>query len=100
MRHFATLCAALILTVLVAMPAPVRAQETFVVNLRDADISMLIEQISEITGRTLVIDPALTGDVTVVSAEALDKDGVWSLFQSIWTGNRQSGFCHGNVASQ
>ncbi len=83
MRYFLNLCFAAALTLSMALAAPVRAQETFVVNLRDADISMLIEQISEITGRTLVIDPGLTGDVTVVSAEALDKEGVWSLFQSI-----------------
>lgn len=57
--------------------------ETFVINLRDAQISVLVEQISEITGRTLVLDPGLTGDVTVVSAQALDQEGVWSLFQSI-----------------
>ena len=44
---------------------------------------MLAEQISDITKRTLILDPALTGNVTVVSAEALDAVGVWSLFQSI-----------------
>ena len=79
LRHIA----ALALAVLLMLPAPVRAQETFVINLRDADISLLVEQISEITGRTLVLDPGLVGEVTVVSAEALDKEGVWSLFQSI-----------------
>lgn len=79
LRHIA----AFALAVLLMLPAPVRAQETFVINLRDADISLLVEQISEITGRTLVLDPGLVGEVTVVSAEALDKEGVWSLFQSI-----------------
>lgn len=83
MSHILRLFAIAVVALLVALPMPLRAQETFVVNLRDADISQLIEQISEITGRTLVIDPTLTGDVTVVSAEALDKEGVWSLFQSI-----------------
>ncbi len=78
-----TLFAALILGLLTLLPAPSRAQETFVINLRDADISLLVEQISEITGRTLVLDPGLVGEVTVVSAEALDSEGVWSLFQSI-----------------
>lgn len=72
-----------LLAMMVAMSGPLRAQETFVINLRDADISLLVEQISEITGRTLVLDPGLVGDVTVVSAEALDSEGVWSLFQSI-----------------
>ena len=75
--------AALVLGLLTLLPAPSRAQETFVINLRDADISLLVEQISEITGRTLVLDPGLVGEVTVVSAEALDSEGVWSLFQSI-----------------
>jgi len=79
LRHIA----AFALAVLLMLPAPARAQETFVINLRDADISLLVEQISEITGRTLVLDPGLVGEVTVVSAEALDKEGVWSLFQSI-----------------
>ncbi|WP_237059874.1 type II secretion system secretin GspD [Loktanella sp. M215] len=61
-----------------------RAQtDTYTINLRDADISVLAEQISDITKRTLILDPALTGNVTVVSAEALDAVGVWSLFQSI-----------------
>ncbi|QFT58105.1 Type II secretion system protein D precursor [Sulfitobacter sp. THAF37] len=71
------------LTLLLALPARAQDDETFVINLRDAEISVLVEQISEITGRTLVLDPGLTGDVTVVSAEALDREGVWSLFQSI-----------------
>lgn len=75
--------AAFALAFLLLLPAPARAQETFVINLRDADISLLVEQISEITGRTLVLDPGLVGEVTVVSAEALDAEGVWSLFQSI-----------------
>lgn len=83
MSDILRLFAIAVVALLFALPMPLRAQETFVVNLRDADISQLIEQISEITGRTLVIDPTLTGDVTVVSAEALDKEGVWSLFQSI-----------------
>lgn len=64
-------------------PALAQTEETFVVNLRDADISVLVEQISEITGRTLVLDPGLGGEVTVVSAQALDQEGVWALFQSI-----------------
>ena len=56
---------------------------TFVINLRDADIRLLSEQVSEITGRTLVLDPNVSGTVTVISAEPLDSDGVWELFQSV-----------------
>lgn len=55
----------------------------FVINLRNADIGVLAEQVSEITERTLVIDPALGGDVTVISAKPLTQAGVWQLFQSM-----------------
>ncbi len=77
-RHFS--CAVLLL-----LSGPLAAQdpETFVINLRDADIATLAEQVSAITGRTLVLDPNLSGTVSVVSAEPLDEAGVWALFQSI-----------------
>jgi general secretion pathway protein D len=82
-----------ILAVIVALclPTLLIAQERvlndsdaeFVINLRNADISVLAEQVSEITERTLVIDPALGGDVTVISAKPLTQAGVWQLFQSM-----------------
>jgi general secretion pathway protein D len=55
----------------------------FIVNLRNAEISVLAEQVSEITERTLIIDPNLTGSVTVISSKQLTQAGVWSLFQSM-----------------
>jgi general secretion pathway protein D len=57
--------------------------ETFVINLRGAELAVLAEQVSTITGRTLVLDPSVEGEVTVLSAEPLDAEGVWALFQSI-----------------
>ena len=55
----------------------------FVINLRDAEISVLAEQVSEITERTLVINPGLSGEVSVISANPLTQAGVWQLFQSM-----------------
>ena len=74
-----------IMTAVLMLAQPVIAQEpeTFVINLRNAEIATLAEQVSQITGRTLVLDPNLSGEVTVVSTEQLDSDGVWALFQSI-----------------
>ena len=57
--------------------------DTFIINLRDADIRTLAEQVAEITDRTLILDPNVNGIVTVISTEALDRDGVWELFQSV-----------------
>lgn len=56
---------------------------TFVINLRDADLRTLAEQVSQITGRTLILDAAVVANVTVISTTPLDKDGVWDLFQSV-----------------
>ena len=55
----------------------------FIINLRDTDLRVLAEQVSDITGRSLVLDPAVSGTVTVISGEALDADGVWRLFQTV-----------------
>ncbi len=57
--------------------------ETYTINLRQTDITILAEQIADITDRTLVVHPDLRGDITVVSSEPLDRTGTWELFQSI-----------------
>lgn len=79
------LALAMLLTI---VPAVASAQNetrdgSFVLNLRDTEIEVLAEQVSQITGRTLILDPDLGGEVTVISAEPLDEDGIWALFQSI-----------------
>ena len=60
--------------------APVLAQSApgaadVVVNMRAVEISDVAEQISRITGRTLILDPAVKGTVNVTSAEPLSVDG-------------------------
>ena len=54
-----------------------------IVNMRDVDIAQVAEQVSRITGRTLVLDPNVKGVVNVVSAEPLTPEGVWELFRSV-----------------
>lgn len=70
-----------------SVPAPAAplsdADATYVINLRDADIRSLSEQVSEITDRTLVLDPNVSGVVTVISTNPLTASGVWELFQSV-----------------
>ena len=78
-----------------AVPPPV--MDDVVINMRGADIKDVAEQVSRITGRTLVLDPAVAGQVNVVSAEPLSRNGVWELFLSVL---RTSGFAavrSGNV---
>ena len=60
--------------------------QNFTINLRDADIRALSEQVSQITNRTLVLDPTISGTVTVISSQSLDREGVWELYQSVLGG--------------
>lgn len=78
------------LAVALALPAPLLAQAggdaasgDVVVNMRDIDIADVAEQISRMTGRTLILDPQVRGTVNVSSATPLSPDGVWELFQSV-----------------
>ncbi|WP_156347220.1 type II secretion system secretin GspD [Sphingomonas sp. Leaf33] len=64
-------------------PAP----SDIVVNMRGVEIADVAEQISRLTGRTLILDPAVKGAVTVTSAEPLSPAGVWDLFQSVLRAN-------------
>jgi general secretion pathway protein D len=57
-----------------------------VVNLRDTDIADVAQQVSRITGRTIILDPAVKGTVTVVSTKALGAEGVWQLFTTVLRG--------------
>jgi general secretion pathway protein D len=74
-----TLCIALLLVV----SATAGAQETWRINLKNADIQEFISQIATITGRTFVVDPRVRGRVTVISNASLDENGIYELFLSV-----------------
>ncbi|NBB92684.1 MAG: type II secretion system secretin GspD [Gammaproteobacteria bacterium] len=54
-----------------------------VLNFNDADIRALITTVADMTGRSIIVDPQVTGRVTVISSEPLADDEVWDVFQSI-----------------
>ena len=58
-----------------------------VINMRGVEIADVADQISRITGRTLILDPAVKGVVTVTSSSPLTPTGVWDLFQSVLRAN-------------
>ena len=62
----------------------VHAQEqTWKINVKNADLQEFVAQVAEITSRTIVVAPQLKGKVTVVSNANLDEDGVYTLFLSV-----------------
>lgn len=58
-----------------------------VINMRGVEIADVADQVSRITGRTLILDPAVKGPVTVTSATPLSPAGVWELFLSVLRAN-------------
>jgi general secretion pathway protein D len=52
------------------------------VSLRDVDIRAFIEDVSNATGRTFIVDPRVTGRVSVVAHESLDERELFDLFMS------------------
>ena len=59
------------------------AQDTWIINIKNVDLHEFVTQISEITGRTFVVDPRMKGQVTVVSNTPMDAEAVYALFLSV-----------------
>nr|WP_218625276.1 type II secretion system secretin GspD [Sphingomonas sp. dw_22] len=74
---------------MIALAQDASAQDAgdVVINMRGVEIADVADQISRITGRTLILDPAVKGVVTVTSATPLTPAGVWELFQSVLRAN-------------
>src|SRR5699024_1893810 len=71
-----------------ALAVPALAQQAteengHVLNFKDADIRSLITAVADMTGRSIIVDPQVSGQVTVISSQPLDDDEVWEVFQSI-----------------
>ncbi|MDR3386613.1 MAG: type II secretion system secretin GspD [Rudaea sp.] len=58
-------------------------QGTHTLNLKDADIQVLIATVSEITGKNFIVGPNVQGKVTVVSARPMKPDEIYDVFLSV-----------------
>ena len=65
------------------MAMPLQAEESWQINLKDADIEAFISQVADITGRSFVLDPRVKGKVSVLSSEPMNQEGVYELFLSV-----------------
>ncbi len=81
-----------------SMPGMVCAQEqTWKINIKNADIREFVAQVAEITGKTFVIDPRLKGDITVISSTSMDTDAIYALFLSVLRVHNFTASPSGNV---
>ena len=58
-------------------------ESTTILNFTDADISAVINAVSEVTGMNFIIDPRVKGKVTIVSNREMSSDEVYQVFLSV-----------------
>lgn len=49
-------------------------------NFQDADISLVVKFMSELTGKNIVLDPTVRGTITVSSAKPVSVQTAWEIF--------------------
>jgi general secretion pathway protein D len=90
-------CVAYLLALLAWIAVPAHAQEqTWRINIKNADLNEFVMQVAEITGKTFVVDPRIKGNVTVVSSTPMNREAVYELFLSVlrvhnWTAVHSGG---------
>ncbi len=62
--------------------AQVHAQAQVTANYREADIRMVAEQVQQVIGRPIIIDPRVRAQVTVLSNGPMSEDAFYRLFLS------------------
>ncbi|MDA3969918.1 MAG: type II secretion system secretin GspD [Desulfobulbaceae bacterium] len=59
------------------------AEEDIAFNFNNADIRSVIKSVARITGKNFIIDPRVTGEVTIVSSQTMAAADLYSVFLSV-----------------
>jgi len=68
---------------LASLPAAHAQDETITLNFKEAELESVINAVARVTGKTFVVDPAVRGNVTIVSSQPLRPEEVYAVFLSI-----------------
>ena len=63
--------------------APLAAQAQTVLDMRDVELRSFVEIVAQETGRNYVIDPQVSGTVTVVAPEEVSPDAIYEIFRNV-----------------
>lgn len=66
-----------------AEPTATAAEGDVKINMQDTNIRSFIEWIAKATGKNFIIDPRVTGKVTVISSEAMSPEEAYRVFLSV-----------------
>ncbi|TLY48231.1 MAG: type II secretion system protein GspD, partial [Gammaproteobacteria bacterium] len=93
LRYASILFPVFVAALTASSPPPARAAQnpapahnppgTHTLNLKDADIQVLIATVSEITGKNFIVGPNVAGKVTVISATPQRADEIYNTFLGI-----------------
>lgn len=89
----------LILGLVLAMSCPLvwAEKDQFSLNLKDVDIRALIETVADVTGKNFIIDPRITGNISVVTSTPMKAAQVYDVFLSILKVHGYSAIPNGNI---
>jgi general secretion pathway protein D len=73
----------LLLALALPAQAQVEQQITITPNYKEADIRQIVEAVGEVTGRNFIIDPRVSGNVTMLSSTPMSPDAFYEAFLSI-----------------
>ena len=73
----------LIALVCTAVTSLAMAQQTITPNYKDADIRQIVEAVGEVTRKNFIIDPRVTGKVTLLSSTPMTPDAFYEAFLSV-----------------
>lgn len=77
----------LLLVTITGLPYAVWAEEgageDIAFNFNNADIRAVIKSVARITGKNFIIDPRVTGEVTIVSSQNMAADELYAVFLSV-----------------
>src|SRR5450432_2432727 len=85
-RKIAALAAGGLLTALVlSSPPQAKPPETATItpNYKDADLSQIIQAVSEVTGKNFIIDPRVNAKVTMLSATPMSAAAFYEAFLAV-----------------
>src|SRR5690625_6590387 len=73
----------LVAIALLCLSTSALAQQTWTVNFKDTDIQEVIKFIADATGKTIVVDPKVRGQVRVISDQPVNEEELYQLFLSV-----------------
>ena len=72
-------------------------KDEFSLNLKNVDIHTLIETVADATGKNFIVDPRITGNVSVVTSTPMKSSQVYDVFLSILKVHGYSAIPNGNI---